>query len=289
MSAIIKKSSHPFLNFFCFASTLFFILSVKSPVNLSIFFLWSLAGNLIYKNFSPLKNLIKLIPFFVFLSLLNPFVSHWGNTHLFYIFGNPQKPFTLESLLYGLNTALMLLTILLNFMFFAKILTSEKMNYLFSPYFPNFCLLMNMIIRFMTLIFQKKEEIETDRKGLFLEKEKEADLREKFVYKKEILFLTLSQTLKDGKITAETMENRNFGKSKKRGNFIEYKASAKDYFLFFVILIFFALMIFEFSFGAGKIAFYPVFEFSGGIFNFRNIVFFCAQNIFMAVIVFFVR
>ena len=126
-----RKETHPFTGLFYFCAVIIVCLLVKHPV------VGALVFCLLKKNWNGIKTFFKLIPFFLVFSCFNPLVSHWGNTVIFYLFSDKSKPVTLESFCFGLNTAAVLLTVLLIFMAFSKILKRETLHYIFYTVFPN--------------------------------------------------------------------------------------------------------------------------------------------------------
>ena len=78
------------------------------------------------------KMLRWLVPLCLCSTVINMFVSHEGKTVLFTLWG---ADITMESTLYGLSSAVMLMTVILWFRAFSVVITTDKFLYLFSQCF----------------------------------------------------------------------------------------------------------------------------------------------------------
>ena len=67
------------------------------------------------------------------IAVTNPLFSHYGVTVLFYLFDNPV---TLESVFYGLNMAVMLVSVMVWFTCFGKIIAADQFLYLCGGSLP---------------------------------------------------------------------------------------------------------------------------------------------------------
>lgn len=266
-----RKETHPFTGLFYFCAVIVVCLLVKHPVVQGVFFLGALVFCLLKKNWNGIKTFFKLIPFFLVFSCFNPLVSHWGNTVIFYLFSDKSKPVTLESFCFGLNTAAVLLTVLLIFMAFSKILTGEKLHYIFSPVFPNLSIMIVMVFRLLPMFSLRWKEIAEGREALGLKNS--SGFKGKIKNGKEILLAAIASTLEDGKITALSMEDRGWGKSK-RTHYIKYRFTFGDFLISLASFSLLFLIVFSCIKGGGKIIFYP--EINAGDFNllWNRIIFF---------------
>ena len=88
-----------------------------------------------------------LLPVFLIAALMNPAFSHEGATILTYL--PSGNPLTLESILYGLSAAAMLVTVILWFSCYNAVMTSDKVLYLFGRVIPSLSLLLSMTLRFV--------------------------------------------------------------------------------------------------------------------------------------------
>ena len=92
-------------------------------------------------------NLLGMLPIMLLAALINPAFNHEGGTILTYL--PTGNPLTLESLLYGAAAAGMLVTVLLWFSCYNKVMTSDKFVYLFGRVIPALSLVLSMTLRFV--------------------------------------------------------------------------------------------------------------------------------------------
>src|SRR5690349_5231266 len=79
-------------------------------------------------------NLLYMLPMLFILAIANPLFNHAGVTILFYM--KDGNPVTLESILYGIAAACMLITVMIWFSCYNKVMTSDKFIYLFGRVIP---------------------------------------------------------------------------------------------------------------------------------------------------------
>ena len=70
------------------------------------------------------------LPIMLLTAFMNPAFSHEGVTVLLYF--PTGNPLTLESILYGLSAGVMIATVMLWFVSFSRVITSDKFIYLFG-------------------------------------------------------------------------------------------------------------------------------------------------------------
>lgn len=75
-------------------------------------------------------NLIFSIPMMLIVALMNPMFNHYGVTIIGYLHNG--NPFTLESCVYGLVMAMMLVCTMIWFSCYTIVMTSDKFIYLFG-------------------------------------------------------------------------------------------------------------------------------------------------------------
>ncbi|WP_147613238.1 energy-coupling factor transporter transmembrane component T [Treponema pectinovorum] len=246
MNSIFKKCTHPVVDFLWFFGVISFSIFIRHPFYSILSLFCAVTFNLVFKNFKALKVLPFLIIMFIFLSALNPLVSHWGETVLFTIFG---KPFTKEAFFYGLNMGLTFALMIEWFICFGTVMTSEKITALFSAAFPKLALMIVMILRLIPFCLRRTQEILQSRKGL---NGSNLPFKESFF----VLNAVMSSILEDGIMTALTMEKRGYG-SAKRTHFINYRWRKFDIFklaIFFILAIF---IICGIKYGFCAVNFYP--------------------------------
>ena len=139
---------HPLVNLSFFASVIGLSMFLMHPVFLTVSVLCA-GGYLIYllggKGF--FRQVGYLLPVLLFTAMLNPLFNHRGATTLFALpNGNPV---TLESLCFGLASAVMMGATILWFNCCNAVFTTDKIIYLFGRIIPSLSLLISMTLRFI--------------------------------------------------------------------------------------------------------------------------------------------
>lgn len=91
------------------------------------------------------KTLIYLVPFLVFMSVLNALFNHAGVTPLFYL--SNGNAVTKEALTFGFYASVMFSAVILWFECFNVVMTSDKLLCLFGRLSPSVSLLLSMALR----------------------------------------------------------------------------------------------------------------------------------------------
>ena len=125
------SSYHPIVNFLYFGFVLAFSMIFMHPACLGI----SLTCAIIYSIYLNGKKAVKfnmkfMLPMFILAVLINPAFSHAGKTILTYL--PSGNPLTLESIIYGIAAAAMLLSVITWFLCYNEVMTSDKFVYLFG-------------------------------------------------------------------------------------------------------------------------------------------------------------
>lgn len=139
---------HPFINFFYFGLVLVFAMCLMHPVCLGVS-LFSAAAYAVCLNGRKAVKMIlaAMLPMLLFTALVNPAFSHEGATILTFL--PSGNPLTLESILYGVAAAAMLVSVILWFSCYTEVMTSDKFVYLFGRIIPALSLILSMALRFV--------------------------------------------------------------------------------------------------------------------------------------------
>ncbi len=92
-------------------------------------------------------GLLFMLPLLLLAAIVNPAFNHAGVTVLAYL--PTGNPLTLESLLYGLAAAALLVTVIFWFTCYTAVMTSDKFVYLFGRVIPALSLVLSMTLRFV--------------------------------------------------------------------------------------------------------------------------------------------
>ena len=147
---------HPLVNFLFFALVLAYSMVLMHPVCLAV----SLTGALVYAGElggrRALAGHLKFaLPVLLLAAIVNPAFNHAGITILTYL--PSGNPLTLESILYGLAAGAMLCAVVLWFVCFNAVITSDKFVYLFGRVIPALSLVLSMTLRFVPLFRRQLE------------------------------------------------------------------------------------------------------------------------------------
>ena len=159
---------------------------------------------------------------FMILALANPLMSHNGATVLFVLNDNPV---TLESLLYGVNSAAMIVGVLYWFRSFTQIMTSEKLLYLTGAVSPKISLVLSMALRFVPLYGKQSRRINDAQTAMGLYKDDNIidDIRGRM----RVFSVLITWALENGIITADSMAARGYGTGR-RTNMKRFRFTVQD-------------------------------------------------------------
>ena len=94
-----------------------------------------------------LRTMGWMLPLLLLAAGTNVLFNHEGATILTYF--SSGNPLTLEALLYGLSSGVLLMTVLLWFTTFQQVMTTDKFVYLFGRVIPALSLVLSMTLRFV--------------------------------------------------------------------------------------------------------------------------------------------
>lgn len=142
------KTYHPVVNLTYFVFVIGFGCVFFHPVCLCISLASGFTYSVMLKGKKQVKaNLIYMLPTLIMMAVINPAFNHEGVTILRYLPGG--NPLTLESILYGLCAATMIVSVICHFVCFNEIMTSDKFIYLFGKIIPGMSLIISMTLRFV--------------------------------------------------------------------------------------------------------------------------------------------
>ncbi|MFT3951925.1 MAG: energy-coupling factor transporter transmembrane component T [Oscillospiraceae bacterium] len=112
---------------------------------------------------SCIKQIALAIPVVAAFALITAMFNHSGQTPFLYV---NDAPLTVEALLYGVQTGVLVVSIILWFAAFHRTLGNDGFLFLFGRKFPQTALLITMIFRFIPYFRDKLHEITTAQKTL---------------------------------------------------------------------------------------------------------------------------
>lgn len=273
---------HPLVNFTYFVFVIGFSMFFLHPIYMSI----SISGGFIYliilngkKGFK--FNVFFMLPMLLIVGCINPLFNHEGETILFYL--KNGNPFTLESVVYGLVSGVMLVTIIIWFSCYNKIMTSDKFIYLFGKIIPSLSLILSMVLRFVPEYKAKIITISNAQKCIGKDVSN-GNIIQKAKNGIKILSIMITWSLENGIETADSMKARGYG-LKGRTSFSNYKMNSRDKINLVLIIILAIFILFCATFDITTVRYFPTIRFTG--FGMLNILSYITYFIlfFMPVII----
>ena len=247
------ENIHPITVFVFFAFALIMPMLFLHPVFICISFItgtiWSFYMNG-KKMFAFLAKVVLPLTLIVF--VLNPLFNHQGITVLFYLRDNP---ITMESIYYGIVSALMYGTVLIWFPCFNRIVTSDKIIYLFGNLLPSISILITMALRFVPLYKQqiKKVSIALRAQGFDCS---EGNLLERAKHGLSIFSALITWGLESSVVTADSMRSRGHGLFR-RTSYSRYSFDKRDILISAILMVGIGFIGVAAGFKAVYFSFYP--------------------------------
>ncbi|MDR3239079.1 MAG: energy-coupling factor transporter transmembrane protein EcfT [Clostridiales bacterium] len=200
---------HPIVNFLYFAFVLAFSMVFTHPACLAVSLLCALTYSFYLNRKKALRfNLMFMLPMLIITALLNPAFNHQGATILLYL--HSGNPLTLESILYGIAAAVMLITVISWFACFNQVMTSDKFIYLFGRIIPALSLILSMSLRFAPR-FQAQIKVISNAQKCVGRDVSNGNLWQKLKHGVRILSIMVTWALENAIETADSMKGRGYG------------------------------------------------------------------------------
>lgn len=244
---------HPVAMFVYYMSIFVVLITISHPA----FLLAGLCVFLIYALLldglkALLKSLAYMLPMVLFIAAINPIFNHYGETPLFYM---NNRPITLEALLFGAFTGVLIIGLILLFRSFSRCIDSHRFIYLFGKILPTISLMITMVMRFMPYLKRKLSDIRQTQ-AVFGVSVNEGRIRSRLRAGANILSVLISVSLEGTIDTADSMRARGYG-LKGKSHYNTYIYSPRDFVLLGISLlcdIFFGIILIR---GIYKFEFYP--------------------------------
>lgn len=215
---------HPLVNFLFFALVLVYSMVLMHPVCLVISLLCALLYAAQLRGKEILKSLRVMLPVLLLAAAVNPAFNHAGVTILCYL--PTGNPLTLESILYGAAAGCMLCAVLLWFVSYNAVMTSDKFVYLFGRVIPALSLVLSMTLRFVPRFMQQLESVRQSQFCIG------RDVSTGSVWQRArkavtIFSVMVTWALENAIETADSMKSRGYG-LKGRTSFSLYRMEERD-------------------------------------------------------------
>lgn len=246
-------SYHPVVTFLYFCSVIIISMFSMNPVFLALTLFGGLVYSVVLQGWSCMRfYLLFAVPVLVFTMILNPLANHRGVTVLFYLNGNA---ITMEAILYGLASAAMLVSVVIWFSCFNKIMTADKIIYLFGRVVPVIALLISMCFRFVPLLKSRFREIHQGQRGMGRKFGKWDFIKKGRLLAKELSIL-IAWSLEAAIETSDSMTARGYG-LRGRTSFHIFKFTKRDKNLLVAILLLTVIVMAGCFYGVNNIYYYP--------------------------------
>ncbi|WP_186855145.1 energy-coupling factor transporter transmembrane component T [Acetobacterium paludosum] len=235
---------HPIISFSYFCVVLIISMFFIHPVVLGISLFSAITYSVLLLGWKKsLKfNFLFMLPMLIIVALINPMFNHAGVTILFYL--NNGNPVTLESIIYGIVLAVMLVIVIIWFSCYNKIMTSDKFIYLFGRIIPALSLIFSMVLRFVPKFKAQLKVISNGQKCIGRDVSN-GNIIARARHGVTILSIMITWALENAIETADSMKARGYG-LKGRTAFSLYRFDKRDG----ILLIIMALLVVVFWGGA---------------------------------------
>lgn len=268
-------SLHPIVLFLFFLFAAGFSMFLMHPIFLVISFICAFSYSVYLKGKKAFKSLLLLLPLVIFAAVINAAFNHEGITILVYINDNP---ITLESLIYSLAAALMLLGVLLWFSSLNEVMTSDKLMCVFGKISPSIALLFSMTLRFVPRFSSQLKKITFAQKSIG-RSYSDGGFFTKIGNGVKILSILVTWALENAVETADSMKSRGWG-LKGRTSFSGFRFDRRDAVSLTAILILASVILAGLLWGASDVKYYPEIVLSE--FSFFGVIVYLSYFLLMA-------
>ncbi|MEK3865123.1 energy-coupling factor transporter transmembrane component T [Paenibacillus sp. FSL H7-0716] len=245
---------HPFVNFLYFVVVLLFSMVFMHPIFQVIALISAVAYSIMLKGKKGIRfNLLYMIPFLLFMAVMNPVFNHQGVTILFYL--NNGNPITKESILYGVAAACMFVTVIIWFSCYNVVMTSDKFIYIFGKILPALSLIFSMVLRFVPRYLAQIKVISNAQKCIGRDVS-QGNLLARARNGITILSIMTTWALENAIETADSMRSRGYGLPG-RTSFSIFRLDARDKVVLLIMTGLIALVAVGAVMGENTMRFYP--------------------------------
>ena len=254
------ENANPIVTFMYFLCVFSCVMFSIDPFISALSLMCSLIFAITKRYLNNKKENIFFIIIFVLMTVLNPLFNHRGNTVFFYINDNA---ITLEALLYGLSTAAMIMSVIIWFKCFGKIMTEDKIIYVFGRIWPGFALMISSIMRFVSLYTKQWRVISDSRKAMG--ENETGNIISSIKNGISTFMIMITWALEHGAQTAESMDGRGYNTTR-RTSYSKYFFHVSDALVILFYLMFALLVILTSVINGVGFSFYPDMVMKGNIY-----------------------
>ena len=203
------KTYHPIVNFTYFVFVIGFSCFFMHPIALCISLASGFTYSVMLKGRKAIKtNLIYVLPMLLIMALINSAFNHQGVTVIEYL--PSGNPLTLESVIYGLCAAIMIISVICHFSCYNEVMTSDKFIYLFGKIIPAMSLIISMTLRFVPK-FSSQLKVVTNAQKCMGRDVSSGGIIKRAKSGLNILSIMTTWSLENAIETADSMKSRGYG------------------------------------------------------------------------------
>lgn len=251
------SSFHPVINFLYFGLVLLFTMFLMHPVSLVISFGCAMTYAISLNGSKAVRfSLIAVLPMMVLTAAVNVLFSHEGATILSYL--PSGNPLTLESILYGVASSVMLASVVLWFSCYTQVMTSDKFVYLFGRIIPALSLVLSMTLRFVPK-FKAQAKVVAQAQACVGRSVSQGPFLQRAKNGITILSILVTWSLENAIETADSMKSRGYG-LKGRTAFSIYRFDNRDTYALLWLLFCGSFIVSGWMAGALQWRYYPTID-----------------------------
>lgn len=235
---------HPIINFMYFGLVLTFTMFFMHPACLAVSLISAVMYSVNLRGRKAVRfSLVFILPTMLLAAILNPAFNHEGLTIIAYL--PSENPLTLESIAYGIASAVMLASVVSWFTCYNEVMTSDKFIYLFGRIIPALSLVLSMTMRFVPK-FTGQIKIISEAQRCIGRDVSEGSILQRIKNGITILSIMVTWSLENAIESADSMKSRGYGLPG-RTAFSIYRFDSRDksvliWLLFCGVYIFFGWM-----------------------------------------------
>lgn len=246
-------SYHPVISFLHFFIIILITMFFMHPIILLISLISSISCLLTIKGKEALKFIVCLIPIIIIIALFNTIFNSEGSTVLFIIY---NRRITFEALFYGFFSGIMLISVLIWFSCYNKVMSSDKIMYLFRKLIPTIALIICMVFRLIPK-FKYQIKLISDGQTIIGKGIKTGKILEKIKNGLNIISILISWAFENSIETVYSMKARGYG-LKGRSSFNIYIIKKRDLVALTVIIVLSVVIIVGLLCNEIHITFFPI-------------------------------
>lgn len=197
------------MNFCYFALVLVFTMFLPHPAALALSLVCAVGYAVRLKGGRAVgRSLRYLLPMALIAAVVNPAFSHQGATILAYL--PSGNPLTLESVLYGVFSAVLLCAVIVWFSCLTEVFPSDKFLYLFGRVIPALSLVASMSLRFVPQL-KARFQLVSDAQRCLGRDGSQGGARQRLRAMTTVFSTLLTWSLESAVETSDSMKSRGYG------------------------------------------------------------------------------